>query len=151
MLRTLGETESAQQLDEDTLARRRRTLGQDHPDTLTSAHNLAATLEMLGRHKEALALHQDTYERRRRVLGDDHPHTLASARHLDAPQHPGGDKAGTAQVVDEDSPALHRPRLGELHPGTLKSATRSAIDEDDEDCQHEEHYEFQPDDMPHHG
>ena len=32
------------QLDEDTLARRRRDLGEDHPDTLTAASNLAVSL-----------------------------------------------------------------------------------------------------------
>jgi hypothetical protein len=32
------------QLDEDTLARRRRDLGEDHPDTLASADNLAISL-----------------------------------------------------------------------------------------------------------
>jgi hypothetical protein len=32
------------QLDEDTLAARRRVLGEDHPDTLTSASNLAMSL-----------------------------------------------------------------------------------------------------------
>ena len=31
----LGEYQAARDLDEDTLARRRRVLGEDHPDTLT--------------------------------------------------------------------------------------------------------------------
>ena len=35
-------------MDEDTLARRRRVLGEDHPDTLRSANNLAADLRALG-------------------------------------------------------------------------------------------------------
>ena len=33
------------ELDEDTLARRRRVLGEDHPDTLASADNLAFSLQ----------------------------------------------------------------------------------------------------------
>jgi hypothetical protein len=36
-------------LDEDTLARSRRVLGEDHPDTLTSASNLALDLRELGK------------------------------------------------------------------------------------------------------
>ena len=32
------------QLDEDILARRRRDLGEDHPDTLAAASNLAVSL-----------------------------------------------------------------------------------------------------------
>ncbi len=40
-LAALGEHQAARDLDTDTLERRRRALGQDHPDTLTSASNLA--------------------------------------------------------------------------------------------------------------
>jgi hypothetical protein len=36
------------QLDEDTLARRRRDLGEDHPDTLSSADGLAISLRAVG-------------------------------------------------------------------------------------------------------
>ena len=36
------------QLDEDTLARRRRDLGEDHPDTLAAASNLAVSLRAAG-------------------------------------------------------------------------------------------------------
>ena len=47
-LRDLGEVQAARDLDQDTLDRRRRVLGEDHPDTLTSAENLAADLRALG-------------------------------------------------------------------------------------------------------
>ena len=47
-LANLGEHQAARDLDEDTLARRRRVLGADHPDTLRSASNLAADLRALG-------------------------------------------------------------------------------------------------------
>ena len=33
------------QLDEDTLARRRRDLGEDHPDTLAAANDLAVSAD----------------------------------------------------------------------------------------------------------
>ena len=67
------------QLDEDTLARRRRDLGDDHPDTLTSASNLAISLRAVREHQAARELGEDTLARRRRVLGDGHPDTLGSA------------------------------------------------------------------------
>ena len=75
-LSALGEHEQARALDEDTLARRRRVLGEDHPDTLRSANNLAIDLRALGEHEQARALDEDTLARRRRVLGEDHPDTL---------------------------------------------------------------------------
>ena len=46
-LRALGEFNRARELDEDTLRRRRRLLGEDHPDTLLSANNLAVDLHEL--------------------------------------------------------------------------------------------------------
>ena len=82
--RNLGEHQAARDLDEDTLARRRRVLGEDHPDTLASASNLAADLANLGEHQAARDLDEDTLARRRRVLGEDHPDTLASANNLAA-------------------------------------------------------------------
>jgi hypothetical protein len=39
--------QAARDLDQDTLDRRRRLLGDDHPDTLTSANNLAIDLRRL--------------------------------------------------------------------------------------------------------
>ena len=62
--------------------RRRRVLGEDHLDTLTSAENLALALRALGDLRAARELDEDTLARRRRVLGDDHPHTLTSASNL---------------------------------------------------------------------
>ena len=47
-LRALGEVQAARDLDQDTLARRRRVLGHDHPDTLASAADLATDLRALG-------------------------------------------------------------------------------------------------------
>ena len=59
-------------------------LGEDHPDTLTSANNLAIDLRNLGEYQAARELDEDTLARRRRVLGEDHPDTLASASNLAA-------------------------------------------------------------------
>jgi hypothetical protein len=41
-------------------ARCRRVLGEDHPDTLNSAHNLAADLSAVGHHEAARDLDEDT-------------------------------------------------------------------------------------------
>ena len=53
---SVGEHERARQLDEDTLTHRRRVLGDDHPDTLASANNLANDLRALGEHERARQL-----------------------------------------------------------------------------------------------
>ena len=76
--------QAARDLAHDTLARKRQVLGEDHPSTLISAHNLATSLHALGEVRAARDLDQDTLERRRRVLGEDHPETLRSASNLAA-------------------------------------------------------------------
>ncbi len=69
------------QLDEDTLARRRRDLGKDHPDTLAAASNLAISLRAVGGHPGALTsdsnlaiifLHRGEHQAARE-LGEDTP------------------------------------------------------------------------------
>jgi hypothetical protein len=47
-LRAMGRYTQARKLGEETLARRRRVLGEDHPDTQRSERNLAADLRALG-------------------------------------------------------------------------------------------------------
>ena len=48
---------------------RKRVLGLEHPDTLTSMANLALTYENQGRWKEAEKLGMQAMETRKRVLG----------------------------------------------------------------------------------
>jgi hypothetical protein len=46
--RSLGDLQGARELHEQTMTARRRVLGNDHPDTLTSMNNLAAVRRELG-------------------------------------------------------------------------------------------------------
>ncbi|OPG04717.1 hypothetical protein B1R27_23865 [Streptomyces sp. GKU 895] len=57
-------------------------LGAEHPDTLSTAANLAVDLADVGRVQEARVLGEETLERRRRVLGEDHVETRRTARWL---------------------------------------------------------------------
>jgi hypothetical protein len=65
--------------EEDTLARRRRVSGEEHPATLTSASNLAADLRALGQHEAAHQLDEDTETRRRASGNRSVPTTLAAS------------------------------------------------------------------------
>ncbi|MEU1842412.1 FxSxx-COOH system tetratricopeptide repeat protein [Micromonospora sediminicola] len=125
--RLLGQYQQTHDLDEDTLTRRRRILGDDHPDTLTSAHNLANDLRQLGQHEQARALNEDTLTRRRRILGDDHPHTLSSANNLAIALRELGQHE-QARALNEDTLTRYRRVLGDDHPDTLNSAHNLAID-----------------------
>ena len=57
-------------------------LGPDHPNTLASRNNLAATYRDAGRLDKAIALYEQTLEDSIRVLGTDHPSTLTSRLNL---------------------------------------------------------------------
>jgi hypothetical protein len=61
---------------------RKRVLGQEHPDTLTSMGNLASTYKNQGRWKEAEELNVQMMETRKRVLGQEHPDTLVNMNNL---------------------------------------------------------------------
>jgi tetratricopeptide (TPR) repeat protein len=78
LLQDQGEYDRALPLLEDCLEKRKRILGDDHPDTLVSISNLADLLQDQGEYDRALPLLEDCQEKRKRILGDDHPDTLIS-------------------------------------------------------------------------
>ena len=122
----LGRHDEAARLDEDTLARRQRVLGEDHPDTLVSANATAIILRALGRTETARKLDEDTLARRRRVLGADDPQTLVSANTMTVILR-GLGQIEAARELGEDTLARRRRVLGADHPDTLVSASNLAL------------------------
>ena len=60
----------------------RRTMGDNHPNTLLSAEHLAAKLAFLGKHQESEQLYREVHRTREEALGWNHADTLKSADHL---------------------------------------------------------------------
>jgi hypothetical protein len=127
VLQQMGQVAEARALNEEALARHRRVLGRNHPDTLCSANNLANDLQRLGEYEAARELHEDTLTRRRRILGEDHPETLDSASNLAGDLYLQGDYEA-ARELNEDTLTRRRRVLGEDHPDTLSSAAGLAND-----------------------
>ena len=125
-LSAMGEYQQARTLDEDTLARRRRVLGEDHPDTLTSANLLANDFYTLGGYQQARTLYEDTLARRRRVQGEDDSDTLATASNLARLLSVLGEHQ-QARTLTEDALARVRRVLGEDHPDALSAATNHVV------------------------
>jgi tetratricopeptide (TPR) repeat protein len=121
-LLTRGEPQAALAPYDRAYSIRRATFGDDHPDTLTSASNLALNLWWLGERERARALDEDTLTRRRRVLGEDAPDTLTSASQLATDLYGSGELQQARELQQE---ILNRQRhiLGDDHPDTLTSAT----------------------------
>ena len=107
-LAAVGAHGPARRLAEDTLARRRRVLGDSHPGTLSSANNLAHVLRLQGEYAEARRLDEDTLRRREEVLGENHPDAVASANNLIVDLLELGDSE-RARHLDE--------RIGRSEPG----------------------------------
>ncbi|WP_439384488.1 FxSxx-COOH system tetratricopeptide repeat protein [Amycolatopsis lexingtonensis] len=126
-LQTRGDLRAALPLFQRAYSLRRDLLGDDHPETLTSATNLAGDLNALGKHQQARELNEDTLARYKSVLGDDHSSTLTSASNLALDLRALGEYE-RARELDENTLARRRRVLGEDHPGTLISASNLAGD-----------------------
>ncbi len=90
---------------------RRRLLGEEVPDTLTSMHALAADLWHEGRFAEAEALARRTLDLRRRVLGEADRGTLASADLLGTIYSESGRPAAAAALLSRTL-GMRRRALG---------------------------------------
>jgi Tetratricopeptide repeat len=124
---SVGECRQARKLTEDTLSRCRSILGDDHPDTLRFASDLAFNLRASGQLEKARELDEDTLDRRRNILGDDHPDTLISANNLAVDLTQLG-KHQQARVLGEDTLRRRRRVLGDDDLYTLDSASNLAAD-----------------------
>ena len=59
-----------------------RTLGDEHPDTLTSMYNLAEAYWRLGRREDSMELFEKEWKACLRVHGEEHRQTLMSLQNL---------------------------------------------------------------------
>jgi Tetratricopeptide repeat len=124
-LRSRGQYQQARRVHELALAARQRVLGPDHPDTLASMNNLAATRRKTGDLQGARDLLEKTLAARRRLLGDDHPETLQSMNRLAATHRDLRDFQG-ARNLHEQSLVARRRVLGNDHLETLQSMSNLA-------------------------
>ena len=97
-----------------------RILGEGHPDTLMSQHNLAVAYRTAGRCGDAVALLERTLADRAQVLGMDHPATLVSRGTL-ASAHLDSGRPDKAVPLFEEVLATRVRVFGDGHPATLVS------------------------------
>ena len=89
-------------LFEQTLTDRGRLLGEEHPDMLSSANNLAGAHESAGRLEQAISLYEQILTDCRRLLGEEHPLSQAVAANRS-----GQEQRQTGHRVDADG--AHEP------------------------------------------
>ena len=105
-------------------ARIESKLGPDHPDTLTTRHNIAYWTGEVGDAREALRLFTELLPDRERVLGRDHPDTLTTRNNIASWTGEVGDAREALRLFTELLPDQERV-LGRDHPDTL--TTRNNI------------------------
>ncbi|HXJ61992.1 MAG TPA: serine/threonine-protein kinase [Verrucomicrobiae bacterium] len=106
--------EAAALLDE-ALSIRRKVLGNDHPDIVTSLQLQAKVLEKQRKEPQAEAILREALALQRKLLGDEHDQVAACMTHLAAALF-RQDKLAEAETLYRDSLAIQKKLLGDKHP-----------------------------------
>jgi tetratricopeptide (TPR) repeat protein len=114
----LGVYPEAQRQWERAVELRRRVLGPDHPDTLTSLNDLADAFRVQSAFAQAEPLFTNVLETRRRVLGANNPATLSSMNEL-ANLYLDQGKDAQAELLLVQALEVQRRLLGPDDPDTL--------------------------------
>ncbi len=77
-----GKLDRALEHHRQVLELRKKTLGEDHPDTLRAYQSVASVQSIAGHHDAAHTTLRDTIARAERVLGPDHPKVLSMIGNL---------------------------------------------------------------------
>ena len=117
---SLGLYPQAQSLLTDAVNIRRRVLGPQNPDTLSSINGVCRLLWEQGHYAEAEKLGRETLDMRRRVLGPEHIDTLSSMSQLATILYNEG-RYDEAEKLEHETLDLQRRVLGPEHPNTLWS------------------------------
>jgi tetratricopeptide (TPR) repeat protein len=104
------------------MEKRRRVLGEEHPDTLLSINNMGGLFWSQGRLDQAEPYWREALETRRRLLGEEHPDTLLSINNMGGLLWLQG-KPDQAEPYLREAMEKSRRVLGEEHPDTLSSVS----------------------------
>jgi hypothetical protein len=102
-----------------------RTLGPDHPDTLTALNNLASAYQAAGKLAEAIALLERVRDARIAKFGPDLPDTLTAVNNLASAYQAAG-MLPEAIVLYERVRDATIAQLGSDHPHTLTTLNNLA-------------------------
>ena len=81
-LKELNRFDEAYKIEKETLDLRKKVLGIEHPDTLTTMNNIGQTLKKLNRVDEAYKIFKEAVNVSFNVNGPTHPHTISLKQRL---------------------------------------------------------------------
>jgi non-specific serine/threonine protein kinase/serine/threonine-protein kinase len=126
LYRTIGLYDAAFPLQESALATRRRVLGEEHLDTLTTIHSMGILLQSQGKLIDAEPCLREALDATRRVLGEENPNTIVALRSIGALLRLQG-KLDQAEPYLRDAVEKSRRVLGEEHDDTLDAINSMGI------------------------
>jgi len=103
----------------------RDRLGEDHPDYLTTLHNLAFLYESQGRYGDAEPLYLKVRDIKKQVLGEEHPSYLITLHNL-AGLYQSQGRYGDAEPLYLKVRDIKKQVLGEEHPSYLTTLNNLA-------------------------
>jgi non-specific serine/threonine protein kinase/serine/threonine-protein kinase len=108
--------DEANALAQEALEISRRSLGEEHPQTIYARHTFGVCSEMSREEKQAY--HRETLELVRRVLGNEHPQALRTMNNLGV-SYSGSGRLDEAEAVLAEAVEVGSRVLGEENPVTL--------------------------------
>ncbi|KAL9118071.1 MAG: hypothetical protein Q9187_005387 [Circinaria calcarea] len=121
----INQRAEAEELGETVLQTRRRVLGEEDPDTLSSIVNLASMLSHQGQHKRAEAMYSQALAVIQRVLGKEHPDVLTSMNNTAGVLSNQG-RYQEAEGIYRHTLSVIEKVLGPEHPNVLTSMSNIA-------------------------
>jgi tetratricopeptide (TPR) repeat protein len=121
-----GRYKDAEMLCEQVRAVRMERLGVEHPQTLTTLHNLAQVYELQGRYGDAEKLYKQVLAAREKILGETHPSTLTTMHNL-ADIYESQGHYGDAESLYNRVLPVQKKILGEEHPSALTTMHNLAL------------------------
>jgi tetratricopeptide (TPR) repeat protein len=121
-----GRWNEAEAIFSHVLTMEMRSLGAQHPFTLSSMANLASTYRNQGRWEEAEQLDVQVMELSKKKLGDNHPDTLTSMANLASTYRNQG-RWEEAEQLEVQVMELSKKKLGDDHPSTINSMANLAL------------------------
>src|SRR5271168_561668 len=113
-----GDWNNAEKLFVQMMDMRKKLLGAEHPETLTSMANLASTYGNQGRWNEAEQLVVQVMDMRKKLLGAEHPSTLTIMANLACTYRNQG-RWNEAEQLEVQVMDMSKKLLGAEHPSTL--------------------------------
>ena len=114
----IGSWNEVEKLEVQVMEARKERFGSQHPDTLRSMANLAATYQSQGRWDEAEKLKVQVMEASKETLGSHHPDTLRTMANLAITYQSQG-RLDEADVLLAQAIMLMEETMGSQHPTTI--------------------------------